>query len=223
MGPRVEIINHAMKHTLIAHIYRVLKRFSSWSSRVHVPGDEFRLAHLNNFTVITRQTRSTLLPPCFIIALHENRAFYPTVPVRFPYEPYFPTRRIIQFRRVNGRRTGSTTTGHRLHPAGSSENSIDINVQPSFPLPGSGPCRCSQPAILNGNATQVFAPQQGENRSHDIFRVFSLLFERTAKCHLRKNWCRFDNKSIRKVFFFNLRGIFFISKSARFIFAPLEK
>lgn len=54
MGPRVEIINHAMKHTLIAHIYPVLKRFSSWSSRVHVPGDEFRLAHLNNFTVITR-------------------------------------------------------------------------------------------------------------------------------------------------------------------------
>lgn len=62
-----------MKHTLIAHIYRVLKRFSSWSSRVHVPGDEFRLAHLNNFTVITR----SILLPCFIIALHENRAFYP--------------------------------------------------------------------------------------------------------------------------------------------------
>lgn len=114
-----------MKHTLIAHIYRGLKRFSSRNSRVHIPGDEFRLA----IWIISQLLRDRLVqPPTSSPALlsrniHENRAFYPVI-VRIVSNHIFQHIRIIQFPRVNGRRTGWTTTGHRLHPAGSSENSI---------------------------------------------------------------------------------------------------
>lgn len=81
MGPLASRLNHAMKHTLIAHIYRGLKRFSSRNSRVHIPGDEFRLA----IWIISQLLRDRLVqPPTSSPALlsrniHENRAFYPVI------------------------------------------------------------------------------------------------------------------------------------------------